>query len=52
MYIVTGPLWLPQPDGRGTGKWEMKHPMIGESAGGGGVLEEGEMKGEGGMGRV
>jgi endonuclease G len=30
VYIVTGPLWLPQPDGRGTGKWEMKHPMIGE----------------------
>ena len=29
VYIVTGPLWLPQPDARGTGKWEMKHPMIG-----------------------
>lgn len=29
VYIVTGPLWLPQPDARGNGKWEMKHPMIG-----------------------
>jgi hypothetical protein len=29
VYIVTGPLWLPQRDGRGTGKWEMRHPMIG-----------------------
>lgn len=31
VFIVTGPLWLPQPDGRGTGKWEMRHPMIGEA---------------------
>jgi endonuclease G len=30
VFIITGPLWLPQPDGRGNGKWEMKHPMIGE----------------------
>jgi hypothetical protein len=30
VFIVTGPLWLPQQDGRGTGKWEMRHPMIGE----------------------
>lgn len=29
VYIVTGPLWLPQPDARG--KWEMRHPMIGET---------------------
>lgn len=30
VYIVTGPLWLPQQDARGSGKWEMRHPMIGE----------------------
>lgn len=30
VFVVTGPLWLPQPDGRGTGKWEMRHPMIGK----------------------
>jgi hypothetical protein len=30
VFIVTGPLWLPQQDGRGSGKWEMRHPMIGE----------------------
>eukprot|EP00775_Hariotina_reticulata_P011483 gene11483-11627_t len=28
VFIVTGPLWLPQPDGRG--KWEMRHPVIGQ----------------------
>ncbi|KAF6253321.1 hypothetical protein COO60DRAFT_429579 [Scenedesmus sp. NREL 46B-D3] len=30
VFIVTGPLWLPQQDGRGTGKWEMRYPMIGK----------------------
>eukprot|EP00879_Flechtneria_rotunda_P013643 GHRR01014251.1.p1 GENE.GHRR01014251.1~~GHRR01014251.1.p1 ORF type:complete len:441 (+),score=151.04 GHRR01014251.1:1605-2927(+) len=30
VYIVTGPLWIPQPDARGNGKWEMRHPMIGK----------------------
>lgn len=30
VYIVTGPLWLPQQDARGSGKWEMRHPMIGK----------------------
>jgi hypothetical protein len=29
VYVVTGPLFLPQPDGE-TNKWTMKYPMIGE----------------------
>jgi endonuclease G len=29
VYVVTGPLFLPQPDGE-TNKWTMKHPMIGD----------------------
>jgi DNA/RNA endonuclease G (NUC1) len=28
VYIATGPLYLPSPDGV-TGKWMMNHPMIG-----------------------
>ena len=29
VYVVTGPLWMPKPDG--DGKWLMQHPCIGES---------------------
>ena len=31
VYVVTGPLWMPRPDG--DGKWIMQHPCIGEWVG-------------------
>ena len=31
VYVVTGPLWMPRPDG--DGKWIMQHPCIGEGEG-------------------
>jgi len=31
VYVITGPLWMPTPDG--DGKWNMKHAMIGEPPG-------------------
>lgn len=31
VYIITGPLYLPSKD-VDTGKWVMKHPMIGKAA--------------------
>ena len=32
VFVITGPLWLPQPVGKGKGGgagWEMRHPVIG-----------------------